>query len=44
MAKPKTQVERMKAVRKEMPPPGKRFVDRKKAKNKKACRGKVQDE
>lgn len=46
MAKPrlKTQVERMQGIRKDMPPPSRRFTDRKKQANKRACRGRVQED
>jgi hypothetical protein len=36
----KTQIDRMRRIRKEMPPPSDKFVDRKKEENKKRCRSK----
>jgi len=41
MAKPrlKTQVERMRSIRKQAAPPSKLFTDRKKQADKRACRG-----
>lgn len=42
--KHKTQIELLKSIRKPSAPPSRRFKDRKKAANKKACRGRYRGE